>query len=234
MRRNRALFRTSVLAVAVLLGCDAKVQVSVLFSQLLKGAAVSIQSDLHVQIAGCQDSEDAKKPADSLVKVKETIPKVFALAVYVDCVTKGFETFARFQIPVGLNPKPADADVMMSVQTTAGALISFHVPRSIKESLDAVRRDSFGMNDLKLKVSIVLQNDTAVDKHIRVVGAYVDGVPKIDENVILAKGAAITVLLADVAVDRALNAGAAPVLLAVAVAETRLPKKEPPPGKTGG
>ena len=96
------------IAIMILLtGCKATIETEVSLKDILEAETKTIGGDLYLEVAGCSSHEDSRKPSDSVIKAQQTIPSIFADAKYIECFSKGFNSFAHFSIPVVLDKDKA-------------------------------------------------------------------------------------------------------------------------------
>jgi len=204
-----------VVATILLTGCKATVSTEVSLKDILDGESKAIAGDLHVEVAACSSHEDSRKPSNSLVKAQKTIPSIFADAEYIECFSQGFDSFAYFQVPFFLD-KDKDGKLAsekhINIISNEDTLLWVGIPTSIKENMERVRSNSYGVNALDLNINIKVNNDTGKDFPFTVYAAYIDGAPYV-LNDLTAKGdGAFIVTLSDVSVSHALDSGFAMVL----------------------
>jgi hypothetical protein len=203
-------------AVALTAGCKATVETEVNLSEILGSNSKMIAGDLYAEVAGCDSYEDSRKPSESLVQAQRNVPSIFEGAEYVECFSKEFDSFARFNIPIALD---TDGDDKLSSQEHVNiisddeTLLMVGIPEAIKDNMERVKENSFGMSAFDLEVNIKINNDTGEDFPFRVLSSYVDNKPHVIGDLTSSPDSSFVVTLSDVSVDRALEEGVALVMV---------------------
>lgn len=91
-------------------------------------------------------------------------------------------------------------------------ILSVGVPAVIKQNMDRVKANSFGMTDIDLDVKIKFVNDTNKNISFKVISAYLNDKPYIYNELQLFKNNSLSIKLSDVSVDNALENGISNVL----------------------
>lgn len=203
------------LAGLLITGCKTSVETEVKLSDLLTSESKAIPGNLYVEVAGCNDFQDSRKPSDTLVKTQEQIPSIFADAKYVECFRQKMDSLAHFTVPIYLD-KDKDgklaSDSHINIVSNDKNLLSVEVPQKIKASLDNVSKNSLIASVLKLSFSIKVINDTEKTFPFTVMAAYVEDQPYVFANLTSNAGSPFVVKLSDVSVSSALESGSARVL----------------------
>jgi hypothetical protein len=204
-----------IVATILLTGCKATVSTEVSLKDLLEGESKAIAGDLHVEVAACNSYEDSRKPSSSIVKAQQTIPSIFADAEYIECFSREFNSFAHFKVPFFLD-KDKDGKLAsekhINIISNGNKFLFVGVPTLIKENMERVRSNSYGVNALDLNINIKVNNDTGKDFPFRVYASYIDGQPYVSNDLTSKGDSAFIVTLSDVSVSRALDSGFAVVL----------------------
>jgi hypothetical protein len=197
-------------------GCKATVETEVSLKDILESKTKTIAGDIFVEVAGCNDYDDSRQPSSFLVEVQNTIPSIFADAEYVECFSKGFDSYAHFAIPVVLdkdNDGKLASESYLNIISNADSLLMVGIPQRIKSNMDRVKNNSFGMSEFDLKVNIRVNNDTGKEFPFKVISAYVDNQPYVYGDLTSKGNGYFNVTLSDVSVSSALENGAAMVLI---------------------
>jgi hypothetical protein len=205
---NKKLFILPIVAcLAVgISGCKIEVEKQVSLKQLLNNEPASEIGYLNVEVAGCHDYEDSRKPSDSLVEAQEKIPQIFPNAKFKECYTKKMDSFASFEIPVFVGKyeqgktKTDDINVLsddddLKVATSAN-------------TAKAIAKQAKYDSSLELGVYIEVVNDLDKDVTLDLSSVYVNGktpVPVPDGNMKLEKGKSVQLKLSNVSADSLWN-----------------------------
>jgi len=92
-------------------------------------------------------------------------------------------------------------------------LLNVSVPPSIKQNIDRVKANSYGMTDIDLSVSINFNNDTNKKLSFYAISSYIGDTPAIYNNFFVEPNHEFTIKLSDVSVDNALINGESSVLI---------------------
>ena len=193
-------------------GCKAKIEKDLKVSDLISADAKQTTANLYVEVAGCDDYEDSRRPSDSVVKAKQSIPQIFSEARYVECFNIRFDSFAHFTIPMMLQKEgnvKAPSDRYVSIISSDSILVSFSVPAVIRDNIARAEQESFGTSSLEFEVSLNLINDTTKELPLQTSAVFVDGKPQLLSPLTLRAGQKANIVLSDVAVSVAMNGGSA-------------------------
>lgn len=204
-----------IVALAVIAGCRVEMEVTVTLTDLLEEhESKFIMADLYAEVASCRDFEDSRKPSSSLLEARETVPRVFADAEFVDCFSVQFDSLARFTVPVMLdkeNDQQWGSDAHVNIRSYKETLEMWvDVPPAIRTALKDVERESLQSIDLGIEITVV--NDSGADYELAIIAAYVDGEAYTIQRFTSLKGRSFEVVLSDVSVSRALEVGGVMVL----------------------
>jgi hypothetical protein len=182
-------------------------------SDLQNPTKKQISGDLYIQVASCSDFSDSRKVSDSVIKSKQTIPSIFKDAQYVECFQKEFISYSHFTVPILLSTKNTiTSNDYIHIISNKDNLLSVGVPPSIKQNLDRIKANSFGMTDIDLSVSINFKNDTNKKLIFNAIASYVGNEPSIYNNYFVEPNHEFSIKLSDVSVDNALINGVSQVL----------------------
>lgn len=199
-----------------LVGCKLEVQSDMKVSQLDDPKVDYVSGNIFVEVAGCSDYEDSRRPSDSLLKVQQAMPTVFEGATYVECFRKQFESYAHFDLSLAIYRGGEDehfSEKHINVISNEQALLFMMVPETILNSLEDIKRRSYGMDDFEVSASFNLLNDTEDEIDITAVASYVDGKPVIYEPYTIPAGKSVSIVLSDVSVSIAMSANSTPVII---------------------
>jgi len=208
---NCLLLITSILLFS---GCDGLIETKVKLSDLQSPTKKDISGDLYIEVTGCNDFSDSRKISDSVKESKQTIPSIFKDAEYIECFQKEFQSFTHFKIPMIISKKnDLLSNDYIHIISNGENLLGVGVPSSIKQNMDRVKANTFGMTDINLNVQIKFVNDTNKDLPFKVASAYLDNKPYIYGELQSTKNGSFMIRLSDVSVDNALENQFSSVLL---------------------
>lgn len=204
-----------VLFSAFIAGCKTTVETEVNLSDLLSSPSKRLAGNLLVEVPGCQSHEDSRQPSKVLVDVQQAVPGIFADAKFEECYRKGFESFARFSMPVFLD-KELDGKLAspshVNLVSNERGLLSVSVPESIKSKLSSAQKRS-PAGKLDLKFAIKVKNDTGKEFLFSALAVFVDQSPHVFSELRSNPGGSFLVTLSDVSAKAAVENGNALVLL---------------------
>lgn len=202
------------MATALLAGCKTTVETEVGLSDLLTAPTKQLAGNLLVEVPACESHEDSRRPSDVLVDVQQAVPGIFSDAKYAECYRKGFNSFARFSLPIFLDKdrdnKLASESHVNLVSNDEG-LLSVSVPKSVKAKLAAAQKKS-PVGALDLSFAIKVRNDTGKDFSFSAIGVFVDQKPHVFSTLTAKAGGTFVVVLSDVSAKAAVENGYAMVL----------------------
>ena len=147
------------LIILIFTGCQGLIETNVNLSDLQSSTKKQISGDLYIQVASCNNFSDSRKLSDSVIKSKQTIPSIFKDAKYVECFQKEFISYTHFKIPMILSHKEnLVSNDYIHIISNKDTLLNVGVPPTIKQNIDRVKANSFGMNDMELSVKINIVN----------------------------------------------------------------------------
>lgn len=206
----------TILLLSLLTACEAVVELNTGFRQLYDSDNEQIKGRVQVAVSSCGDRENPQRDSESVTESRERIPKIFKGAEYAGCKEVNYSSFAFFDIPVAVNPSNPDddSDTRIKLLSSPEKPLEISIPSSVQSGLENLKRESFGLNSLELKLNLTLNNDTGKEQKVRVLSAYVDQKPVVNEEISVQPGNSVQISLADVATDYALQKGSAVVFLA--------------------
>ena len=201
------------LVILFLSGCQSLIETNVNLSDLQGKSNKNINGDLYIQVAGCNHYSDSRRLSDSVIKSQQTIPYIFKDAQYKECFTKDFISYAHFSLPMILNHSDnLVSNDYINIMSNKNSMLSVGVPPTIKQKMDSVKQESFGMNDFELKVQINVKNDLTKKVEFNAISSYIGITPAIYNSFYVDPNTEFTVRLSDVSVDYALENGISQVL----------------------
>lgn len=206
-----------VLITALIAGCKTTVETEVNLSDLLDSPTKQLAGNLLVEVPACQSHEDSRQPSEVLLEVQKVVPSVFSDAKYSECYRKGFDSFARFSIPIVLNKNPDQklvSESQINLLSTDRELLKVAVPDSIRAKLAKAQKKS-PVGNLDLKFVIGVKNDTGKDVLLGAVAVFVDQVPFVSRGFSVKPKGAFRLTLSDVSARSALDGNPALVLFPV-------------------
>ena len=202
------------LIILIFTGCQGLIETNVNLSDLQSSTKKQISGDLYIQVASCNNFSDSRKLSDSVIKSKQTIPSIFKDAKYVECFQKEFISYTHFKIPMILSHKEnLVSNDYIHIISNKDTLLNVGVPPTIKQNIDRVKANSFGMNDMELSVKINIVNDTNKKLTFNAIASYIGDTPSIFNNFFTEPNNSFDVKLSDVSVDNALQNGISSVLI---------------------
>lgn len=204
-----------VLCAAMAAGCKTTVETEVSLSDLLSSPTKQLAGNLLVEVPACQSHEDSRQPSKVLVDVQQAVPGIFSDAKFEECYSKGFDSFARFSMPVFLD-KDADGKLAspshINIVSNEHGLLSVSVPEAIKKKISNAQKKS-PVGKLDLKFAIKVKNDTGKEFPFSAVAVFIDQAPYVFSNLTSKPNGSFLVTLSDVSAKSAVENGDAMVLL---------------------
>ena len=201
-------------ATALIAGCKTTVETEVSLSDLLTSPTKQLAGNLLVEVPACQSHEDSRQPSKVLLDVQQAVPGIFSDAKYEECYRKGFNSFARFSLPIFLD-KDRDgklaSDSHVNLVSNDEGLLSVSVPPQIKARIAAAQKRS-PVGALDLKFTIKVKNDTGKDFPFSAIAVFIDQGPHVFSTLTSKAGGAFVATLSDVSAKAAVENGLAMVL----------------------
>ncbi|OOF60836.1 hypothetical protein BH925_04175 [Rodentibacter pneumotropicus] len=173
----KKLFVLTLCAIAVT-GCKTEIEKDVSLNTLLNEPIKTETALLNVEISSCNSHEDSRKPSDALIKIQEKIPTVFAQAKYKECFSKKMNSFASFEIPIGVG-KVEDNTILendISVYSYKNRQLNIRTSDKLAENIrNFVKREY--INNLEFNILLNVTNDTGKNQDFMVYSAYVNDAP---------------------------------------------------------
>lgn len=201
--------------------CEAIVELSLGMDDLFDSRNEQVEGTVKVAVSECKDSTDESKDSQSLAEAKKNIPGIFSKATFKDCYEESFNHYARFNLPFVVNPSNPDdtKDERIKLISSEEKPLSIIIPASVNQNLENLKKQSFGLDSLELKVNLNLKNDTGKKQIVHVLSAYVNKEPVVDSEIEVPAGKSVNINLANVAVDHALQKGKTGIFLKRKVTE---------------
>ncbi|WP_341666973.1 DUF7424 family protein [Alcaligenes sp. SDU_A2] len=200
---------------ALLAGCKTHISTEIKQSDLNASANKLIAGQLMIEVAGCNDYQDSRKPSSSVLDVQKMIPAIFSDATYVECFRQKMDSYARFSLPVALDVDRDDtifSNDHINFRRDEHALLKVVIPKKVKERLDANTKRNLGSTNLDLNFHIQLLNDTEQPLDFNAYAVFINGSPQIINTLQLPKNERIQITLSNVSVQTAIQHSQALVL----------------------
>lgn len=205
----------AVLCAVLMAGCKTTVETEVSLTDLLSSPTKQLAGNLLVEVPACQSHEDSRQPSKILVDVQQAVPGIFSDAKYEECYRKGFDSFARFSLPIFLD-KDMDGKLAsnshINLISNEKGLLSVGVPDAIKAKINSAQKKS-PVGKLDLKFAIKVKNDTGKEFPFSAVAVFIDSAPYVFSNLTSNANGSFLVTLSDVSAKSAVDKGDAMVLL---------------------
>ena len=204
-----------VLTAALLAGCKTTVETEVKVSDLLDATSKQIAGNLLVEVPACQSHEDSRQPSKILVDIQQAVPGIFSDAKYEECFRKGFDSYARFSMPIVLtkgSEKTLASQSHVNLVANELDLLSVSVPQAIKAKINSTQKKS-PVGKLDLKFQIKVKNDTDKAVPFVAVAVFINELPAVYMDLIVDPGRSFLVTLSDVSAKAAVENGHALALV---------------------
>lgn len=206
----------AVALIALVAGCKTNISTEIKLTELEGTTSKMLAGGLAVEVAGCNNYEDSRKPSSSLLEAQEVIPAVFPDAKYIECYTQKMDSFARFELPVALD---VDKDGKLfstehvNFRAHDGALLTVAIPTQVKDRINAATKGKIGATRLALNFQIRVVNDSSQALPFTAYSVFIDGEPYVADNLSLPPNGSMIVTLSDVSVQAATKTGETLVLV---------------------
>lgn len=173
----KKLFIATLCALA-LSACKTEIEKDVSLNALLNEPMKTETALLNVEISSCDSHEDSRKPSDSLIQIQQKIPAVFSQAKYKECYKKKFDSFASFEIPIGVGiaPEKADFENEINIYSHGDRKLNVRTDQKLAKRIrDFVKSEH--ISNLEMIVSLNVVNDTDKEQVFSVLSSYVDEIP---------------------------------------------------------
>lgn len=173
----KKLFALTLCAMAVV-GCKTEIEKDVSLKNLLNEPIKTETALLNIEIPACSSHEESRNPSDSLIRIQQTIPSVFTKAKYKECFKKKFDSFASFEIPIGVGAvleKP-NFENEINIYSVGNRKLNVRTDQNLAKRIrDFVKSEH--ISDLEMIVSLNIVNDTEQEQSFAVLSSYLDGLP---------------------------------------------------------
>ncbi|MEE6081882.1 hypothetical protein, partial [Avibacterium paragallinarum] len=151
------------LSILTLVGCKAEIEKNISLNSLLNEPLKTELAELKVEVASCHDHQDSRKPSNSLLQVQAKLPQLFNTAKFKECYSSNFDSFAVFEIPVGIGELQkgitAENDINLVSKKEEGNILFLGAKKSLKERLNDFIRSEPMIRALKPSITLYLTND---------------------------------------------------------------------------
>lgn len=145
----------SVMAVSLLLaGCKVDINTEANYADIQSPEHKLVTGDVYFEVSSCNDFDDSRKESDSLIKLKKAVPEVFKNANYKECFKQRMDSYAHYQIPIGVGAFSDDAkrvDAEIYIYSNDSVLIGVSMDESLIAKIKSKEKEStsnfkFGVN----------------------------------------------------------------------------------------
>lgn len=193
---------SSIMIAFALVGCKANVEVETKLSSLLNQPVHTEQAIINIEIPSCSSHEDSRIPSRGLTEIQQKIPTIFNGARYKECYSKGFDTYASFEVPIGVGTvkdgAPAEDDINLIV--TDDFILMTHATQSLHQRIQQFNKSEY-INNLEMKIAVNIVNDLGVDIESTCLSSYINNAPCIWGKTLLQKNKKMNIVLSDVSTD---------------------------------
>ena len=189
----KKLFTLTFCALAVV-GCKTQVEKDVSLKSLLNDPIKTETALLNVEVSSCGSSEDSRKPSESLLKMQNIVPSVFPQAKYKECFRKKLDSFASFEIPIGVGVVDDNTKLEngINIYRYNNRLLNVNVTKELSKNIKQALKNNHE-SKLDLEILITLKNDTGEEQAFNAYSLYWNNAPisvgyptlKNNENVLI-------------------------------------------------
>lgn len=158
--------------------CKTEIEKDISLNTLLTQPIQTETALLNVEIFNCHNREDSRLESDDLIKIKQKIPAIFKEAKYKECYSKRANSFAVFEIPVGVGVVDDNTEITHDIAIYSYKTRALNV-RTTKEFskkvIDFVNKEF--LPSFKFNVVLNVKNDTDQDHNFNLYSAYLNEVP---------------------------------------------------------
>jgi len=205
------------LSVLVFVGCKSSIEIVLPMSAIQNKESQMHMGNIYVEISGCNDYEDSRKPSSSLIEAQKLIPYLFGTATFVECFSKNYNSYAHFQIPIAVGFNENDVVKTKSaigVRSTNGVLLQIEIPTTISQRILGEIENDFSMTSIDdFEITIGMHNDLGKDIKGMALDTYISGEPHTWSTVILESEKTYNFKLSNVSTEYALKNGTVIVLI---------------------
>ena len=167
-------FLVIALSTILLSGCKVDMSTSINTDDLLSNQHKLISGNLSIEVPSCNDFEDSRKDSKTLADLKSKIPTVFTKAEFKECYKQKFNSFASFEIPIGVGSFREDnqlVDAEVYIFSTNDMYIGALMDKGTVSRMDSLKKTMPANLDLELTLNIV-KGKQPIPKTL-LMGAYV-------------------------------------------------------------
>ncbi|MGR6981229.1 DUF7424 family protein [Testudinibacter sp. P27/CKL/0425] len=171
-------YLTLSLCALVLSACKIEIEKDISLKAILNDPIKTETALLNVEISSCNNHDDSRQPSESLINIKQQIPTVFPNATFKECYKKKFDSFASFELPIGVGVYDGssklenDINILSYGELKLWASTSKKLAANIRKFLKKEH-----ISNLELDVLLKVKNDTGESQKFTVSSAYLDGAP---------------------------------------------------------
>lgn len=198
----KKLFVLTLCAIAVT-GCKTEIEKDVSLNTLLNEPIKTETALLNVEVSACGAREDSRKPSDSLIKIQQKIPAVFTQAKYKECYQQNMNSYASFEIPIGIGVAPETGEIKdeITIYSVGDRKLNVRTDQKLAKRIRDFVKSEY-ISSLEMIVSLNVINDTQQEQSFTVLSSYIEGMPvSYFPNFPLKKGEKINIRLSNVAAD---------------------------------
>lgn len=198
----KKLFVLTLCAIAVT-GCKTEIEKDVSLNTLLNEPIKTETALLNVEVSACGAREDSRKPSDGLIKIQQKIPAVFTQAKYKECYQQNMNSYASFEIPIGIGAAPETGEIKdeITIYSVGDRKLNVRTDQQLAKRIRDFVKSEY-ISNLEMIVSLNVINDTQQDQSFTVLSSYIEGMPvSYFPNFPLKKGEKINIRLSNVAAD---------------------------------
>lgn len=198
----KKLFVLTLCAIAVT-GCKTEIEKDVSLNTLLNEPIKTETALLNVEVSACGAREDSRKPSDGLIKIQQKIPAVFTQAKYKECYQQNMNSYASFEIPIGIGAAPETGEIKdeITIYSVGDRKLNVRTDQKLAKRIRDFVKSEY-ISNLEMIVSLNVINDTQQDQSFTVLSSYIEGMPvSYFPNFPLKKGEKINIRLSNVAAD---------------------------------
>lgn len=204
-------------AFVALAGCKTEFTAEVPLSALQDAEVAALPGTVRLEVPSCNHYEDSRQPSDSVVKAQEMMPRIFPDAEFAECYSQNMDSWAEFNIQFPID-RDGDKDTFASdsafnITTSENLHFGISAPPALIERLEQARRAEMMMPEFEYAFAFNVINDTEEPFPTTAIASWIDGHPSTIQGIEVPAGEQFTLRLSDVLIDRAVQTGAASILV---------------------
>lgn len=194
----------------LLAGCEVDIEKDIFLSELLNNPISTQNATLRVEVPSCYDFNDSRKPSKSLIDAQAKVPTIFKNAVFKECYSAQFKSFATFDFPIGVgryvpDEKPKIENEINIISSPARDLVlSVNAKKAFRQQVQDLRNNSMFSN-FSFSISLNVKNDLSDTQNIRILSSFIDGEPFVSSNSAMPANSVTKITLSDVSVNQMLT-----------------------------